>query len=68
MRIEAGKAVVALFREANGRVSTEIFLQGASVNHGESVGMLPDKQAIYSMSTSSDDYGGAAACDVVAYQ
>ncbi len=67
MRIEEGKAVVALFKEANGKVSTRIFLQGASVRHGESVRMLPDKKAIYSMSTSPDDYGREDTCGVGAY-
>jgi len=68
MRIEEGKAVVALFKEANGKVSTSIFLQGASVRHGESARMLPDKKAIYSMSTSTDDYGREDRCGVAAYQ
>lgn len=68
MRIEGGKAVVALFKEANGKVSTRIFLQGASVKHGESVRMLPDKHAIYAMSTSADDYGKQTECGVGAYQ
>jgi len=68
MRIEEGKAVVALFKEDHGKVSTRIFLQGASVRRGESVHMLPDKKAVYSMSASTDDYGREDTCGVGAYQ
>jgi hypothetical protein len=67
MRIEEGKAIVALFKEADGKVSG-YFFQGASVRHGESVRMLPDKKAVYSMSTSTDDYGREDTCGVGAYQ
>ena len=68
MRIEEGKAVVALFKEANGKVSAQIFLQGASARHGESVRVLPGQKAIYSMSTSTDDYGREDTCGVAAYR
>jgi hypothetical protein len=67
MRIEEGKAIVALFKEADGKVSG-YFFQGASVRHGESERMLPDKKAFYSMSTSTDDYGREDTCGVGAYQ
>lgn len=47
MRIEDGKPVVALFRGKDGKVSTMVFLEGASVMHGASVQMIPAEHAVF---------------------
>ncbi|HEX3354178.1 MAG TPA: hypothetical protein VHS34_15265 [Terriglobales bacterium] len=68
MRVKNGKPVVARFKQKKGGVSPLIFLSGSSVRHQESVKMLPDRRAIYSMSSETDDSGRKAKCGVVAYE
>jgi len=68
MRIERGEAVVAAFKEADGKVGPKMLLQGASVTHGDSTGMLPREQAVYWMSTTTDGDGMADKCTVSAYR
>jgi hypothetical protein len=47
MRMEDGKPVLALFRGSDGKISKRTFLDGASVIHGASVKLMPDRQAIF---------------------
>lgn len=72
MRIENGKPVVAQFKQKDGKISPLIFLDGASVMNGESVVMLPEKNAIYaghwSKVVGGEPYGGLSNCKVEAYQ
>lgn len=68
MRIEADKPVVALFKEASGKMSPQVFLRGASATHGDTTDFLPDQRAVYWMSTTTDQNGMANTCTVTAYQ
>ena len=49
MRIENGEPVVARFRGRDGKVSSMVFLEGASVMHTDGVELLPEQHAVYSL-------------------
>ncbi len=72
VRIKDDIPVVAQFKKEDGEISPLMFLDGASVMNGASVGMLPEKNAIYSGSWSrsveGEPYGGLSNCIVEAYQ
>jgi hypothetical protein len=72
MRVENDKPVAAQFKQKDGKVSPLMFLAGASVMNGESVAMLPDKNAIYaghwSRVVSGTSFGSLTNCSVEAYQ
>jgi hypothetical protein len=72
MRIENNKPVIAQFKQKDGKISPLMFLVGASVMNGETVVMLPDKNAIYaghwSRAVSGTPFGGLTDCSVEAYQ
>jgi len=72
MRIENDKPVVAQFKQKDGKISSLMFLAGASVMNGESVVMLLDKNAIYaghwSRAVSGTPFGSLTNCNVEVYQ
>ncbi len=68
IQIENGKPVVAQFKQKDGKISSLMFLDGASVRNGARVAMLPEKNAIYSGSWGTDDYGKVNNCSLDAYQ
>jgi len=72
MRVENDTPVVAQFKQKDGKVSSLMFLAGASVMNGESVVMLPDKNAIYaghwSRAVNGTPFGSLTNCSVEAYQ
>lgn len=72
MRIENDKPVVAQFKQKDGKISSLMFLAGASVMNGEGVVMLPDKNAIYfghwSRAVNGTSFGSLTNCSVEAYQ
>jgi len=68
MRIENGSPVVVRFKEKNGAVQASTFLRGASVMHSDDFKLVPDKHAVYSVSTRNDSEGNLAECAVTAYQ
>jgi hypothetical protein len=49
MRIRDGKPVFAVFRGRSGKASSMTFLEGASVMHTDSVELLPQEHAVYSI-------------------
>lgn len=65
---ENGKPVAAKFKQKNGKISTLLFLAGASVKNGQSAALAPEKKAVYSGSWRIDDSGKLAACGINAYQ
>lgn len=68
MRIEGGAPVLAKFGERNGTIDTPTFLRGASVTHSDDFELLPEKHAVYSMSSMTDSEGRLAKCSVAAYR
>lgn len=66
-RIDNGKVVIAQFRHEDGNIGPELFLDGASVRHGESVTMAAEKKAIYSLSWDMDENGQKTECVGTAY-
>jgi hypothetical protein len=68
MRIENNKPVVARFRGRDGKVSSTVFLRGASVRHGDGIDMLPNEHAVYSSHYATDDDGKLDKCSGEAYQ
>lgn len=72
MRVEGDKPVVAQFKQKDGKVSSLIFLVGASVANGANVVMLPDKSAVYaghwSRTVSGQPFGSLSSCSVEVYQ
>lgn len=72
IRVENDTPVVAQFKQKDGKVSPLIFLAGASVMNGESVVMIPDKNAIYaghwSRAVKGTPFGSLTDCRVEAYQ
>src|ERR1039457_2955668 len=49
MRMEDGKPVVAIFKDRAGKISPKVFVEGASVMHTDSVELLPQEHAVYSI-------------------
>jgi len=68
MRLESGSPVVAKFRGKNGTIQTPTFLRGASVTHSDDFELVPEKHAVYSMSSMTDSEGRLAKCGVIAYR
>ncbi|KKT01216.1 MAG: hypothetical protein UW07_C0009G0013 [Candidatus Nomurabacteria bacterium GW2011_GWF2_43_8] len=71
MRMEDGKPVVVRFKQEDGKISSMMFLAGASVMNGEDAVMLPDKKAIYAGHWERDagsSSGALVVCTVEAYQ
>ena len=68
MRMEDSKPVVALFRGRDGKISSMVFLRGASVRHGDGIDMLPNEHAVYSSHYTTDDDGKLDKCSGEAYQ
>jgi len=69
MRIEDGQPVVVSFTQQSGSVAPALFLSGASVMNGDEVGLLSDKQAIYSGYWSRDGATGSVSeCSVAVFQ
>ncbi len=68
MRIENGEPVVARFRGRNGKVSSMVFLDGASVMHTDGVEMLPEQHAVYSLHYNYGSNGKLRECTGEAYQ
>jgi len=70
MIMENGRPAPATFVNEDGSRSFIVFLSGASVMNGESVEMLPEKQAIYAghWSRSGGEDGGLSSCAVEAYK
>jgi len=57
MRMEDGKPVLALFRGKDGKVSTMLFSDGASVMHGAAVQMIRTEHAVFSAVWNMNDDG-----------
>ena len=68
MRIENGEPVVARFRGRDGKVSSMVFLEGASVMHTDGVEMLPEQHAVYSLHYNYGSNGKLRECTGEAYQ
>jgi hypothetical protein len=68
MRIENNKPVVAQFKQKDGKIASLIFLAGASARHNNVAMLLPSKNAIYSGSWDTDDFGKVNNCNIDAYQ
>jgi hypothetical protein len=68
MRIENGEPVVARFRGRDGKVSSMVFLEGASVMHTDGVDMLPEQHAVYSLHYNYGSNGKLRECTGEAYQ
>lgn len=68
MRIENGEPVVARFRGRDGKVSSMVFLEGASVMHTDGVEMLPEQHAVYSLHYNYGNNGKLHECTGEAYQ
>jgi hypothetical protein len=68
MRIENGEPVVARFRGRDGKVSSKVFLEGASVMHTDGVEMLPEQHAVYSLHYNYGSNGKLRECTGEAYQ
>jgi hypothetical protein len=68
MRIENGEPVVARFRGRDGKVSSMVFLEGASVMHPDGVEMLPEQHAVYSLHYNYGSNGKLRECTGEAYQ
>lgn len=68
VQMAGGKPVVARFKQKDGKVAPSIFLQGASVRHSQAVKMLPEKHAIYSAASRTDDDMRIRSCSAAAYQ
>lgn len=69
MRMEGGQPVVARFIRQDGNVAPVLFLSGASVMNGDDVGLLPDKQAIYTGYWGKDGAtGNISECSVAVFQ
>jgi len=68
MRIENGEPVVARFRGRDGKVSSRVFLEGASVMHTDGVEMLPEQHAVYSLRYNYGSNGKLRECSGEAYQ
>jgi hypothetical protein len=68
MLIENGKPAVARFRGREGKVSSMVFLEGASVMHTDGVEMLPEQHAVYSLRYNYGGNGKLRECTGEAYQ
>jgi len=68
MRIENGAPVVARFRSRDGKISSMVFLQGASVMHTDRVEMLPEQHTVYSLHYNYGSNGKLRQCTGEAYQ
>ena len=66
--MEKGKPVLAKFKEQDSTVDESEFSEGASVRHGEAIVMLPDQNAIYQGSWSTDTNAKIDSCTVDAYK
>jgi hypothetical protein len=68
MRIENGEPVVARFRGRDGKVSSMVFLEGASVMHTDGIEMLSEQHAVYSLHYNYGSNGKLRECSGEAYQ
>jgi hypothetical protein len=68
MRIANGAPIFATFKEKNGKIRIPTFLRGASVMHSDDFKLVPEKHAVYSVSSRNNSEGEPAECAVAAYQ
>ncbi|WP_035354597.1 hypothetical protein [Edaphobacter aggregans] len=62
MRMEDDKPVFARFRGRDGKISTMVFLAGASVRNGEAVELMPKEHAVYAGHWKTNDQGKLSNC------
>ena len=67
MRIEHDKPVLALFRGRDGKVSSMVFAEGASVMHTDGVDLLPPEHSVFSVHYDYSGNGKLHQCDGAAY-
>jgi len=67
VRVEAGKPVIALFRDRAGKIGPIIFVEGASVMHTDGVDLLQREHAVFAIHYNYGSTGKLHHCGGEAY-